>query len=99
MQVDPILSVLQLATEVYRVRLECFPIATTVAIHPQQSDWNHNQLIGEGDSTTIKDDIRQELAKTDHLLQGLHQRLSCARSANRIYDSSSIRTVLSDVRT
>lgn len=96
-EVDPIISVLQLATEAYRIRLECFPVtAGNVQVYCERSDWNHNQFI-QDDSTAVKEDIRQELARTDHLLQCLYQRLSCARSANRTYDSSSIRTVLSDM--
>jgi hypothetical protein len=87
-QIDPIISVLQLATEAYRVRLVTAPLPP----EPQEDDpcdWNHNL-------EDVKEELRDELDKTDDLLQRLQQRLSHARSIHQTYDSSALRGVLAD---
>jgi hypothetical protein len=91
MQIDPIISVLQLAAEAYRVRLA----NTQLPSEPQEDnpcDWNHNL-------EDVKEELRSELDKTDDLLQRLQQRLSHARSIHQTYDSSALRGVLTDMTT
>ena len=90
-QIDPIISVLQLTTEAYRVRLVTAPLPP----EPQEDDpcdWNHNL-------EDVKEELRDELDKTDDLLQRLQQRLSHARSIHQTYDSSALRGVLADMTT
>lgn len=87
-QIDPIISVLQLAAEAYRVRLASKPGSQD----NDACDWNHNL-------DDVKEDLRSELDKTEDLLQRLRQRLSHARAIHQSYDSSALRGVLTDMTT
>ncbi|KAI9552471.1 hypothetical protein GHT06_022837 [Daphnia sinensis] len=89
-EIDPIISVLQLATEAYRVRLSS--TQKPAAEENDPCDWNHNL-------DDVKEELRSELDKTDDLLQRLQQRLSHARSIHQTYDSSALRGVLTDMTT
>ncbi|XP_045034253.1 uncharacterized protein LOC116933195 isoform X1 [Daphnia magna] len=89
-EIDPIISVLQLATEAYRVRLSSTQKPATE--ETDACDWNHNL-------DDVKEELRIELDKTDDLLQRLQQRLSHARSIHQSYDSSALRGVLTDMTT
>jgi hypothetical protein len=91
-QIDPIISVLQLAAEAYRVRMATAPLAQELPHEEDPCDWNHNL-------EDVKEELRGELDKTDDLLQRLQQRLSHARSIHQTYDSSALRGVLTDMTT
>ena len=99
---DPVFSVLQLALEVYRARLDISPtLAGPNRASPLESntcDWNHNSLKEEtGQLSSIRQDIRDELARTERLLQSLHQRVISADRPLSQQDLKAIRSVLGDV--
>ncbi len=91
-QIDPIISVLQLAAEAYRVRMATAQLPQESPHEDDPCDWNHNL-------EDVKEELRGELDKTDDLLQRLQQRLSHARSIHQTYDSSALRGVLTDMTT
>ena len=99
---DPVFSVLQLALEVYRARLDISPTLSgpnrASPLESNTCDWNHNSLKEEtGQLSSIRQDIRDELARTERLLQSLHQRVISADRPLSQQDLTAIRSVLGDV--
>jgi len=87
--------------EVYRARLDISPTLLgpnrASPLEPNTCDWNHNSLKEEtGQLSSLRQDIRDELARTERLLQSLHRRVISTDALSQ-QDLTAIRSVLSDV--